>query len=184
MESIFWYLFRKFRVVSVCFALFRNSLFQYQKSDFRCFNWTKTNRRPAEAVWQRAYFGIFQKISGCFGLFRNSSVCSSCFDIGSKHRKNPVLVLYVHPLLEEAAKGMADLLLGQRLTSCQLLQLHLGEYCLYTRPLVITQVAYAGRSRSVLLYTHAVSLVIIKWQKLYDFIVTGLGICFVHIQRM
>ncbi len=54
--GIFSYNFMLFRVVSVCFGLFRNSLFRlfrflYRNNEFRCFNWTKKNRRPTKTVW-------------------------------------------------------------------------------------------------------------------------------------
>ncbi len=86
IESIVWYVFRKFRdvlVFPVCFGLFRNSLFRlsrfYTETQFQCFDSTETNRRPTETVSREHNFG----------LFRNSSICFSCFDIDSKHRNKP-----------------------------------------------------------------------------------------------
>ncbi len=50
----------------------------YRTREFRCFDWTETNRRPT-TVWSGAYFDIFSKNLGffrfvlvCFGLFWNS----------------------------------------------------------------------------------------------------------------
>jgi hypothetical protein len=44
------------------------------------------NNSAAQAVTVGALLKIFLV---CFGLFRNSSVCFSCFDIGSNHRNKP-----------------------------------------------------------------------------------------------
>jgi len=72
--SIFWSFFRKFRVVSVCFGLFRNSLFQlflfYTKTE--CFNVLivpkQTEDQPKqferEHIW--VFFRIFWVVLVCF----------------------------------------------------------------------------------------------------------------------
>ncbi len=60
IESIFWYFLSEnlglFWFFSVCFGLFRNSLFRlfhffYRNREFRCFDWTETNRWPTKTVW-------------------------------------------------------------------------------------------------------------------------------------
>ncbi len=90
IESIFWYFFRKFRAVTVCFGLFRNSLFWL----FRFYTETESfdvSIEPKQTEEQRkqfdrehilVYLRKFRVVSVCFSLFRNSSVCFGCFDIG------------------------------------------------------------------------------------------------------
>ncbi len=94
IESIFWYFFHK---ILGCFGLFWFVLKQFvsvvsvlpkqRVSMFRLNqNKQKTNRNSLieSILW---YFSEkFRVVSVCFGLCRNSSVCFSCFDIGSKHR--------------------------------------------------------------------------------------------------
>ena len=45
-----------------------------------------------ENIW--TFFQKFRVVSVCFGLLRNRSVCFGCFDIGSKHRNKPKLILF------------------------------------------------------------------------------------------
>ncbi len=40
------------------------------------------------------FFRKFRVFSVCFGLIRNSSVCFRCFDIGSKHRNKPKILVF------------------------------------------------------------------------------------------
>ncbi len=78
----------------VFFVFFRNSLFRfvsllYRNREFRCFDWTETNRRTTQTVKREyiwVFFRKFRLVSVCFGFLRSSSVCFGCFDIGSKHR--------------------------------------------------------------------------------------------------
>jgi hypothetical protein len=88
IESIFCFIVFRFVLVCferVCFRCFasipkqRVSIFQLNQNKQK----TKQNSLIESIFW---YFsedlGFF---SVCFGLFRNSSVCFSCFNIGSKH---------------------------------------------------------------------------------------------------
>jgi hypothetical protein len=82
---------RKVRAVSVCFGLFRNSLFWF----FRFYTQTESfdvSIEPKQTEEQRKQFDrehilVFKENLGlffsvCFSLFRNSSVCFGSFDIG------------------------------------------------------------------------------------------------------
>ncbi len=72
----------------------------YQNREFRCFDWTETNRRAtetAEIVWQRACFGIF---SQNLWLFRFVLVCfeTVCFGSIQQHIfPFPFLLLLLAP---------------------------------------------------------------------------------------
>jgi hypothetical protein len=91
---VFFTKFRVVRFVWVCFGLFRNSLFWL----FRFYTETEsfdvliepkqTEDQPNQFDREHffVFFPKFRVVLVCFGLFRNSSVCFSCFDIGSKHR--------------------------------------------------------------------------------------------------
>jgi hypothetical protein len=70
IESIFWYFFKKFRVILVCFGLFRNSLFWF---------YTKTENfdvsiEPKETEDQPKQFDR-EHILVFFRKFRVVSVC-------------------------------------------------------------------------------------------------------------
>ncbi len=109
-EHILLFFFRTFWVVSGCFGLFRFVSKQlvsvvsllYRNREFRCFDWTETNRRPTKTAWKRAYFvvffGKFRVVSVCFGLFWfvSKQFCLFCFDIGSKHRNKPTFFFWCH----------------------------------------------------------------------------------------
>jgi hypothetical protein len=41
------------------------------------------------------FFRKFRVVSVCFGLIQNSSVCFGCFDIGTKHRNKPKILVLV-----------------------------------------------------------------------------------------
>jgi len=84
------------------FGLFRNSLFRC----FGCFASIPKQRVSIDPKqtedppkqFKREYIWIFSRkfrvVSVCFGLLRNSSVCFGCFDIGSKHRNKPKLLVF------------------------------------------------------------------------------------------
>ncbi len=96
---------RLFWFFKVCFGLFQNSLFR-----LFCF-YTQTESidvliEPKQTEDQPKHFDrehilvLFRKcrvVSVCFGLFRNSSVCFSCFNIGSKHQNFLFLVSWNKP---------------------------------------------------------------------------------------
>ncbi len=91
--------FRFFSVCfeTVCFGCFA-SVPKQRVSMFR-LNRNKQKTHPnslKESIF--GYFkenlGLFQFVLVCFGLLRNSSVCFGCFDIGSKHRNKPKLLVF------------------------------------------------------------------------------------------
>jgi hypothetical protein len=111
------------RVVSVCFGLFRNSLFRL----FRFY--TETERfevsiEPKQTEDQAKQFdrehilvflGKFRVVSVCLGLFRNSSVYFlffyfSCFDISSKHRNK--LKSFVFGFTKQAETDLVPVCFG------------------------------------------------------------------------
>ncbi len=66
-ENILLGFYRKFWVfpVFLFFCFFRFVLvvlLLYRSREFRCFDWTETNRRPTQTVWERVYLVNFQKI--------------------------------------------------------------------------------------------------------------------------
>ncbi len=96
--------FGLFRVVSVCLGLFRFVSVCFETVCFGYFEfYTKTasfdvwielkqtEDQPKQFNRERVlvFFRKFRVVLVCFGLIRNSSVCLSCFDIGSKHRNKP-----------------------------------------------------------------------------------------------
>jgi hypothetical protein len=86
----FFDFFRFFQFVSVVSLLYRNREFHVSIEP------KQTEDPPKQ--FKREYIWVFcQKIrvvSICFGLLRNSSVCFSCFDIGSKHRNKPKFLVF------------------------------------------------------------------------------------------
>jgi hypothetical protein len=97
IESIFWYFITKFRIVSVCFGLFQNSLFRLFQfcTKTESFDVSIEPKQTEDQMKQfdrehiLVFFRKFLVVSVCVGFFRNNSVCFSCFDIGSKHRNKP-----------------------------------------------------------------------------------------------
>ncbi len=111
-RSIFCYFLQKiqgfsifirfFRFFLVYFRFFRNSLFRL----FRFYTETEsfdvsiepkqTEEPPKqfkrEYIW--VFFRKFMVVLVCFGFLRNSSVCFGCFDIGSKQRNKPKLLVF------------------------------------------------------------------------------------------
>ncbi len=92
-------LFRKFRIVSVCLGLFRNSFVCFScfeigskhrnKPKLFVFGFTKQNEAQPKQILFR-----FEP-NFCCCLFRGHLfVCFSCFDIGSKHRNKPKLFVF------------------------------------------------------------------------------------------
>ncbi len=70
----------------------------YWNREFRCFNWTETNRRPTHTVKIESIWIFFRKFRACFGLLRfvTKQICLfwGCFDIGSKHRNKPKFFVF------------------------------------------------------------------------------------------
>ncbi len=92
IESIFWYFFkRKFWFVSVGlihFVLVVSLL--YQNIEFRCFDSTKTFKRPTKQFDREqilVFFRKFMVVSVCFETILFDSVVS--ISIGLKHRNKP-----------------------------------------------------------------------------------------------
>ncbi len=93
--SFFFSFFNFFRFVSKQFVSVVSLI--YQNREFRCFDWTATNRRPTQTVEERVYLGFFRTfrvVSVCFGLLRISSVCFGCFNIGLDHRNKPKFFVF------------------------------------------------------------------------------------------
>ncbi len=83
--------------------MFRNSLFR----SFRFYSETErfdvsiepkqTEDQPTQFDREHLFYfsGNLGRVSVCLDLFRNSSVCFSCFDIGSTHRNKPKSFVFV-----------------------------------------------------------------------------------------
>ncbi len=78
-----------FRFVSVCFSLFLLFHFYTETESFDVSIEPKQTKEQPKKFDREHILACFIKFYGCFGLFRNSTVCFSCFDIGSKHRNKP-----------------------------------------------------------------------------------------------
>ncbi len=94
--------FRFFPVWFVFFGLFRNSLFRlfcfYTETESFDVSIEPKQKEDPPKQFEREYILVifikFRVVSVCFGLFWNSSVCFSCFDIGSKHRNKPKFFVF------------------------------------------------------------------------------------------
>jgi hypothetical protein len=92
---MFWYFFKKIRAVSaffvdiVCLGCIGFILKQRVSMFLIKPKQTEDQLKRFDREQFLVLFRIFRVVSVCFGLFRNSFVCSSCFDIGSKHQNKP-----------------------------------------------------------------------------------------------
>jgi hypothetical protein len=82
----------------VCFGLFQDSMFWLFRffTETECFDVSIELKQTEDQLKQfdREHIWYFSENLGLFRFFRNSSVCFGCFDIGSKHRNKPKILVF------------------------------------------------------------------------------------------
>ncbi len=104
IESIFCYFVQKIYGFSVFyvffvffrffFGLFRLFRFYTETESFDVSIQTEDPPKQFERDYIWVIFRKFWVVLFCFGLLWNSSVCFSCFDIGSKHQNKPKFLVF------------------------------------------------------------------------------------------